>query len=207
MKTLIVMFLICVKVCNSAEAQSQEAQQLLLNWEKLAQLKSILNNMYEGYRVISQGYEAVKNLAEGNFSLHQGFLNGLLEVSPTVRKYKRIAEIVNMQKLIAHEGKQAYRFFNNSGHFKADELRYLQNVYANLLKQSIKNLDELFMIVAAGTLRMNDDERLDAIDRLFDTVQDQLAFLRTFNNGASLLLTQRAADKKDHNLAIKLEGK
>jgi hypothetical protein len=73
--------------------QSQEIQQLLLNWEKLTQLKTILNDMYEGYKIIDKGYTTIRDISQGNFSLHKDFLDGLLEVSPAVQRYKRIAEI------------------------------------------------------------------------------------------------------------------
>lgn len=80
--------------------QSQEAQQLLLNWEKLTQLKKILNDMYKGYEIVSQGYNTIKNLSQGNFNLHKIFLDGLMQVSPAVKKYKRVADIIACQGMI-----------------------------------------------------------------------------------------------------------
>lgn len=44
-------------------AQSAEIQQLLLNVEKLSQLKNILTDMKKGYTIISNGYNSVKNIA------------------------------------------------------------------------------------------------------------------------------------------------
>ena len=84
-------------------AQSYEAQQLLLNWEKLAQLKKILDNMYKGYQVLSYGYTTIKDISEGNFNLHHAFLEGLLQVSPTVLKYKRVVDIVPIPTRAARE--------------------------------------------------------------------------------------------------------
>ena len=74
-------FLIIVLVwasSYSASAQSQEAQQLLLNWEKLTQLKAILENMYEGYQVVSKGYNTIKDISQGNYSLHQVFFRWVI---------------------------------------------------------------------------------------------------------------------------------
>src|ERR1700730_18790216 len=99
MRVLIMIFLITIGIArpNIVKAQTQEAQQLLLNWEKLTQLKSVLKNMYEGYRIVSKGYNTIKDISQGNFTLHQVFLDGLLEVSPAVRKYKRVFDIINYQ--------------------------------------------------------------------------------------------------------------
>src|SRR5689334_17359441 len=90
-------------VAPRANGQAQEVQQLLLNVEKLAQLKSILADLKKGYEIVSTGYSTIKNLSEGNFNLHQAFLDGLLQVSPTVRNYRRIADIIRSQISLVKE--------------------------------------------------------------------------------------------------------
>ncbi|MFX9630904.1 hypothetical protein ABTO69_20345, partial [Acinetobacter baumannii] len=75
MKKIIVLLLMCCMLFKG-KAQSDEVQQLLLNVEKLAQFKKILQNMYDGYKLLHKGYTAVKNISEGNFSLHKTFLDG-----------------------------------------------------------------------------------------------------------------------------------
>src|SRR5664279_4463076 len=88
-------------------SQSQEAKQLLLDVEKLAQLKNILTDLKKGYEIVSGGYNAIKNISEGNFNLHAVFLNSLLEISPTVKKYRRIVDIVSTQLKIVSQYKTA----------------------------------------------------------------------------------------------------
>src|SRR5215204_4367678 len=96
-KMLVVGILCAAALTLKARAQTAEAEQLLLNWEKLIQFKAILENMYDGYTILEQGYDAVRDLTEGNFSLHRNFLDGLLKVSPTVRNYRRVADIITYQ--------------------------------------------------------------------------------------------------------------
>ena len=202
-------FLVIVLVCTSSysvSAQSQEVQQLLLNWEKLTQLKAILENMYDGYQVVSKGYNTIKDISQGNYSLHQVFLDGLLEVSPAVRKYKRVADIIAFQQRIMQEHKKAFSYFKATGSFTSDEITYMGKVYNNLFQQSLKNLDELIMIITASTLRMSDDERLQAIDRIFSDVQDKLTFLRAFNNNNKMLAMQRVHEQSQVELSRRLSG-
>ncbi|WP_236937576.1 hypothetical protein [Flavobacterium coralii] len=85
------MFLITVQ----GNAQVQELKQLALNIEKLAQFRAILKDMKEGYEILSKGYNTVKDLTQGNFDLHKTFLDALLQVSPAVRNYKRVGEIID----------------------------------------------------------------------------------------------------------------
>lgn len=177
-------------------AQSQEMQQLLLNIEKLTQFKQILQDMKKGYVILNGGYNTIKDLSQGNFSLHKTFIDGLMQVSPTVRKYKRIGEIVNYQMLLVKEYKTASKRFKSSSLFNEKEIRYIEKVYANLFKQSLRNLDELTTVITANKLRMSDDERLESIDRITVEMQDKLMFLRNFNANTSVLTVQRS---KEHN--------
>jgi hypothetical protein len=184
-------------IATSAFPQTQEATQLLLNYEKLKQLEEILDSMYKGYKILSQGYTRVKNIAEGNYNLHQLFLDGLYAVNPAVRNYKRIPMIINYQLVLMKEYKRAYNRFRRDPNLTAGELRYLESVYSYLVKQSLRNIDELTMIITASKLRMSDDERMRAIDRIYFDMENKLSFLRYFNNSTQLLALQRAKEKGD----------
>lgn len=178
-------------------AQSQETKQLLLNVEKLSQLKNILSDMKRGYTIITNGYNSVKNIAQGNFSLHEVFLDGLMLVNPEIKKYRRVADIISYQKDIITEYKSAFSRFKASSNFNNGEIDYLGKVYKQLFDQSIDNLDELATVITSSKLRMSDDERLQAIDRIFADTEEKLMFLRSFNKEASILNLQRQRAKND----------
>lgn len=201
MKKLLIIGIVFVGLLapSKATAQAQEMQQLILNIEKLAQFRQILKDMKKGYEILNGGYNTVKKLSQGNFSLHETFLDALMQISPTVRNYKRVGDIVNYQVLLVKEYKAAFERFRNSGNFNTDEIAYLERVYNNLFKQSLRNLDELASVVTANRLRMSDDERLAAIDKIYADMQDKLLFLRNFNNNTSVLAIQRAKERNDVN--------
>lgn len=190
---LITLLLIPVK----SMGQSAEIQQLILNIEKLSQFKKILSDMKKGYELLSGGYKTVKDMTEGNFSLHKTFLDALMQVSPAVKNYKRVAEIVEYQISIVKESRNGMNRFIKSGNFSGQEINYFEKVYGNLLNQSLRNLDELTMIITADKLRMSDDERLKAVDDIYEQMQDKLLFLRNFNTTSNVLALQRAREKND----------
>ncbi len=207
MKTIIL--LLCLSFSISwinVSGQSAEAQQLLLNVEKLAQLKKILSNMKKGYEIVSNGYNTIKDISKGNFNLHDAFLNALLQVSPTVKKYKRVADIITCQSQIIKEYKSAFKRFKASNLFNVSETNYMEDVYKNLFNKSLQNLDELTIVITAGKLRMNDDERIAAIDRIYNEISDKLVFLRSFNNEGNVLAVQRGREMVDTKVSQKLNG-
>lgn len=193
----ILIITICLGMINSARCQSTEAQQLLLNWEKLMELEKILDNMYTGYKILDKGYTTVKNIAQGNYKLHHLFLDGLMAVNPAVRNYRRVPYIIDYQKLLLKEYKNAYNRFKNDPNFSPQEIQYLANVYNYLFTASLRNIDDLVMIITATKLRMSDDERMKAIDRIFYDMEGKLVFLRGFNNSTQLLAIQRARSAND----------
>ncbi|RXK86987.1 TerB family tellurite resistance protein [Filimonas effusa] len=194
-KWLLMMLMVCG--LGTVRAQSFEIQQLILNVEKLAQMKGILSDMKKGYDIVAGGYNTVKNLSQGNFDLHKAFLDGLMAVSPTVRKYHKVAEIISIQLTIISEYKKAAGTFRVSDLFNDNELSYIDRVYDNLFQQSLKNLDDLATIITDNQLRMSDDERLEAIDQIHDDIQDKLLFLRHFNSRTKVLAVQRAGQQQE----------
>lgn len=204
LKILVLAILLACTAPFSGRAQSVTdcIEQLILDYQKLAGLKGILSQMYSGYEVLSKGYGAVKNVSQGNFSLHQVFLDGLLLVSPAVRKYPRVADIISDQATLFSEYKNAAKNLNRSGRFSPDELRYLSAVYDQLADASLKNLDKLSMVISDSQLRMSDAERLAAIDRIYLDGRNQLSYLRKFNDQAGQTVRLRekaAADKQTVN--------
>ena len=195
--------LLCTVATTQVKAQSDDMVQLILDIEKLTQLKGILSDMKTGYDIINGGYNEVKSIADGNFNLHSTFLNSLLMVSPAIANYGRVADIVLKQGYIVTEYQHYYSVFKQSG-FNSDELAYMANVYTTILQQSLQNLSQLMDIIAAGKLRMSDDERLRAIDHIYADTDDKLTFLRRFDQQAAIMAAQRQHELNNLSTVQKL---
>ena len=197
LKIMIATMLLCLLGSPFAKAQEQEIEQLLLNVEKLSQFKQILSDMKTGYSILTTGYNTVRDISKGNFNLHETFLDGLMAVSPEVKNYRRVADIISYQARILSEYKSAYQKYQQSGRFRLDELDYISSVYSQLNNQCLQNLEDLLMVITSGQLRMNDSERIQAIDRIYADSEDKLVFLRQFNDRAALLSRQRLREQQD----------
>jgi hypothetical protein len=193
--------LFCLLLCAfgfvSAKAQDQDIQQLILDIQKLNQFKSILTDMEKGYAALSISYETVKGIARGNFNLHEVFLDGLNLVSPAVRQYVRIADILSDEERILSEYKSAYRRFQTSNKFNPHELDYMMRVYGQLTKQALQNVTNLLNVITDSKMRMSDAERLSAIDRLYRDTNDKLVFLESFNRQTTLLQLHSSKEQNE----------
>jgi len=204
MKKLLAVALIFV--CANVKAQSYELERLILDIQKLSQMKNILSDLYKGYEILNTGYNTIKSISEGNFNLHKAFLDGLLAVSPAVKNYQHAIDIIDYESKIVSEYKSALSRFQQDKHFNPDEITYLINVYNNLISGTLTNLSNLLNVLTVNKLRMSDNERMHAIDGIYDDTKDKYLFLRQFNNSTTILAVQRAAESNDAGTIKNLYG-
>ncbi len=165
---------------GSAHAQIDALEQLTLDLQKLKELKGILSDMYTYYSIIQQDYEEVKGIAKGNFTLHQTFLDALLTVGASIAGDPAIAIIANDQMALAQIVQAAIKRANSDPYLTPVEVVTLTAKYASLLEAAADDLQELTMVLTSGTLRMSDDERLSAINRVHLRLQQKLRQIRTY---------------------------
>lgn len=187
-------------------AQAQELEMLALDMQKLSQMKQTLQNMYNAYSVLENGYNKVKDVTSGNYSLHQAFLDGLLAVSPSVKNYVHVSDIISDETEILSGYKTAFARIRSCNLFSVPEIKYVGGVYTKIVEGSLKNIDALIMVLTAGQTRMGNGERLTEIDRIYLDMQARLASLRNFNKMANGIMVQRKALRSDHVIQKNITG-
>ena len=180
-------------------AQTQDLEQLRLDLEKLVQMKAMLNNLSNGYSTIANGYNQITNLSKGNFDLHKNYLDQLLQVAPQIKTYPVVQTILDKQAALLTESSIAYNGYLKSGLFSATELFTMKSQLDGFKIIMSKKLDQLNLVLTPGALRMSDQERLVAIDRIDKDVGDALNSERAFVKEQSATLAARGQRKKDIN--------
>lgn len=123
--------------------------------------------------------------------LYQDYFQELRDVRQTLTYYRRIQDILETQKDLVRQYRKAWDVFRSQGHFSPSELDYMRQVYEGILEDSLKNLDELFLVVNSFRTQMDDADRLELIDAVADKVNDNYVDLRRFNHENRLLEIQR----------------
>lgn len=184
--------------------QKQTQRKYML--QQIAALHVYSGYLSKGYAIAKDGLNTIKSIKNGDFLQHSGYFTSLITVNPKIRHYKKVADIIAMQISIAKQAGIAINNFGNSSQFTQTETNYLQGVFNTLLSDCAKNLDELASLITNGNLQMKDDERIQAIDKIYDDVQDKQVFVRSFINTATGLSVQRSNDENDIIISKKLNG-
>ncbi len=189
-----------------AQSILELTEQLALDAQKLASMKSTLQEMYRGFEDLQQGYTRIRDIAKGNFNLHEAFLDALWVVSPGVRNDPRIMDILNTEYSIVSGYKTAQAMLRANAVFSPQELDYIVATFSTLLQRCSQAVEELTMITTDNELRMSDAQRLQALDRIDTQVKGDLAFLQRFNNILSVEMALRQKEGGDINTLKLLYG-
>lgn len=178
-------------------AQAFDIEQLLLDVQKLTELKQILQDLKDGYRSLEARYTAIRDLAKGSFTLHKLYLDGLLAVSLAVRQDPRVAGIIDMQVRILQRYQSVWPALQQDKNLQPAELAALDALYTGILAASGNDLDDLNTSLTDGRLRSSDADRLDLMDAISHRMRAKLALIDQVSNQAALLAAQRAAEARD----------
>lgn len=163
--------------------------------KQVAALKIYFQYLKKGYEIAGNGLNAVSDIKNGAFDLDKGYLNSLEQVSPVVRNSPKVDDILLYQNHIKIVFRELHEDCQGDENLTVEEIRYIQAVYANMLRECAGSLDELQVIITAGETEMNDGERLQRLDRVYLDMLEKYSFARDFAGGTRLLCLERAKEK------------
>lgn len=143
---------------------------------------------------------------EKHRKLYEQYYNELWEVKNAISTYQRIKRIMELQEQLVDEYKAAWRLVQQDEHFAQDELDYMYLVYSGILEESVKNLDEILLVVNPFKTQMSDGQRLEIIGQAGDKIERNYYDLKAFNAQNVMLSLNRAKDAHEIETVRKLYG-
>jgi len=129
--------------------------------------------------------------------LYKGYYEELAKVKSIITYYQRIKEITKKQTQLVQEYERAWNLFKQDTHFKDSEIQYMERVYTGILEESVKNIDQIFLILDSFATQMSDLKRLEIINKAADQIDGNYDDLTMFNQQNILLSLQKAKTEAD----------
>lgn len=139
----------------------------------------------------------ISDWVEKQKELYGDYFDELWKVKEVIEYYHRIEEMVDKQIKIVDAYETAFNLFKQDSHFTADELDYMEKVYSGIIEQSLKNLDQLFLVINSFTTQMSDEKRLAIITEAGTSIDENYTDLKLFNNQNAILSLQRSKDMNE----------
>lgn len=187
-----------VKVIKAVDLKIQRVQNKTI-WLQNAQ-KTLENKMAELKLNEVSGWVAKQK------KLYADYYDELWKIKMAISHYKRVKEIIDKQISIVTEYSKAYNLSKQDRNFSAGELDYMAGVYNGIIEESLKNIEELELVINAYATQMSDAKRLEIIHEVSAKMDANLADLRSFNQHNIKLSLQRAKEKRDIDVVKKLYG-
>ncbi len=138
--------------------------------------------------------------------LYAKYFDELWKVKNAISSYQAVRDIVKKQVQLVQEYSKAFNLSKQDKNFTADELDYMQKVYTGILDESIKNIDQIQLVLNAFTTQMTDAKRLEIIHTAGDNIEQNITDLRQFNQQNITISLQRSKEKNDIDVVKKLYG-
>jgi len=148
----------------------------------------------------------ISDWVEKQRAQYASYFDELWRIKTTLAYYQRVKDIIEKQLQLVKEYKAAWALFKQDKNFTADELDYMQKVYSGMMDESIKNLDQLSLVINAFVTQMSDAKRMEIINEVDNKLDENLGDLREFNNQNKVTSLQRAAEKGEIETVKKLYG-
>ena len=143
---------------------------------------------------------------EKHRKLYEKYYKELWEVKNAIATYQKIKRIIELQKSLVDEYKAAWSLVSKDENFTEDELNYIYQVYSGILEESVKNLDDILLVINPFKTQMSDGERLEVINRAGEKIIGNYSDLRIFNSQAVILSLNRAKHNHEVEVVRKLYG-
>lgn len=141
--------------------------------------------------------EEISQWTKKQRDLYKGYYEELARVKSAITYYQRIKEITRLQTQLIQQYESTWNLLRQDPHFSATELGYMQSVYEGMLEESIKNIDQIFLVLDSLATQMSDLKRLEIINAAADRIQANYDDLILFNKQNMLLSLQRAKASDD----------
>ncbi|RZJ75994.1 MAG: hypothetical protein EOO45_03820 [Flavobacterium sp.] len=170
--------------------------------EQLVALKMYAGYLKKGYDIVGNGIGTVRDIKNGEFSLHSTFFSSLKSVNPAIRKNAKVASIISLQVSII-------KAFNNIGDndgLKLSDNQYILGVKDRVTDDCLDDMEELLLVITSGRLEMSDDERIERLDGIYERMRDKATFVQSFTGEVNLLIQQRNNEQKSINRLREIYG-
>jgi hypothetical protein len=150
--------------------------------------------------------EEISGWTEKQKEQYRQYYEELARVKAIISYYQRIRVITQKQVRLVSEYNKAWQLIRQDEHFTAAEINYMEKVYSGILKESLKNIDQIMLIIRSFATTMSDAKRLELIGSAADQVDSNFNDLTRFNRQNMLLSLQRAKSAHEVYVVKQLYG-
>lgn len=186
------------KVIRAADLKIQRLQNKTI-WLQNAQ-KTLENKMSK------LKLTEISDWSKKQKELYAKYFDELWKVKNAIGSYQAVRDVIKKQIQLVQEYSKAFNLAKQDKNFTPEEINYMQQVYTGILDESLKNIDQIQLVINAFATQMSDAKRLDIIHAAGNNIEQNITDLRQFNQQNIKISLQRSKERNDIDVVKKLYG-
>lgn len=138
--------------------------------------------------------------------IYELYYDELWQIKNALAAYVRIKEAIERQKRVLTEYNRAWNLVRQDNHFTEREIDYMYRVYKGILHESVRNLDQLVIVINSYKTKMSDAQRMAIIMQTTDNIERNMIDLLEFNMNTYQLSISRAKTKSESDRLKRIYG-
>ncbi|SEN57616.1 hypothetical protein SAMN05192574_103572 [Mucilaginibacter gossypiicola] len=186
------------KVIRAVDLQIQREQNKVI-WLQDAQ--KTLENTLSKLKL-----DEISDWTQKQKDLYGKYFDELKQVKDIIAYYQRVKDISARQVQMIKAYQQAWALVSSDKHFSAEEIQYMGTVYSGILSETIKNIDQMTLVINSFKTQMTDAKRMELIDNAAGKVDKNYNDLERFTRQNAILSLQRAKGGDEITTVKKMYG-
>ncbi len=185
---------------------STQAQWVVTDPTNLAQ--GIVNTTKQIVQTSTTASNMIKNFKETVKIYEQGkkYYDKLKKVNNLVKDARKVKQAILMVGEVSDIYVNSYQKMLHDENYTVEELSAIAFGYAKLLEESADLLKELKNIVNPTTLSLNDKERMDVVERIYQQIKEYRDLVQYYTNKNISVSYLRAKKKGNTSKVLALYG-
>ena len=178
----------------------QTAMELVLNVQKFSVIAAGKNILLNNNADLLLSYQRLKEIADGNFNLHENFIKDVLgRVKDDVKEHSKAIELFEVLQSIRKECNRSRTLIASAGVFTDPELAFFHDSYRQLYREAGHLIAEYLLVITDGDMKANDGERILLILDIHSNAVGLYNSLYKFNNQVRVTAATRGAAEEEKN--------
>lgn len=165
--------------------------------EQIAKLQVYLGYVKKGYDIANKGLTIIGEIKNGDLNMHRIFFDDLKIVKSSIYHYSKTRETLSAISFIKNRAEKTKEFLSSSRSITQSENKFIKQQLDNMLFQLLEDATLFNEVLANNAFQMNDNERLEKIDEIFESVSSKREWVNGAAYHCNLLTAQRSKNLRD----------
>lgn len=150
--------------------------------------------------------DEISDWVERQRNLYRDYFDELWKVKYLVSYYHKVRDVTNRQLLLVKEYKRAWNGLQRDKHFSPEEVVQIGKVYSGIVEESLKNLEQVIVVIESFSLQVTDAKRMELINVAANAMRQNYDDIKRFSDQNVQLSIQRSRDAHEIAAVKKLYG-